>query len=320
MKTLTAAPAMTEAEAEALAGTFLGEASYDPDRLFREDVRVLREDGSPLLVFRKNALPADQCRAAFLALRTVNFDAGERGFAAGNVLSDKLDAAGVGYASKTRVRRIKKDGTLSNTDAALGGYAQPTSGIVGFFDRTSRRPYCRQTAFNANHPDRFGDALPFIRSAAAVFAREVPDRYAAQKAVCDRSSPDFLIPGTVFSTVTVNRNWQTAVHTDRGDLKEGFGVLCALQAGHYTGGHFVLPRYRVAVDMRSRDVLMVDVHEFHGNTPIVGAEGQYERISCVFYFRENVQFCGSAAEELEFAKARPLGTGLVRAKPREAPG
>jgi hypothetical protein len=35
--------------------------------------------------------------------------------------------------------------------------------------------------------------------------------------------------------------------------------------------------------MRDRDVLLADVHEWHGNTPLLGVPGGYQRISTVFY-------------------------------------
>lgn len=294
-----AGPRMSEAEADTLAGTLLDESSYD--RLIHEDCDVLKPDGTPLLVFRRNVLPADPCREAWSHLRKTNlYFPGEnnRGLATGR--SD---------SGRSRALRVRKDGTASKTDVSAVAATEVKSGIIGYFDRYERIPYCRQTAFNLNHPDRFRAVLPFIRSVDAVFARAVPDRHAAQFAVVRRTAPDFVISGTAFTTITVNRNWQTAVHQDKGDYRPGFGVMTVLQAGHYDGGFLVFPRYRVAVDMRSRDLLMADVHEWHGNTPIVGVEGKYERISCVFYYRESMHRCGSAAEEQERAKRKKPGQG-----------
>ena len=92
---------------------------------------------------------------------------------------------------------------------------------------------------------------------------------------------EWIIPGTVFSTITVNRN---LFHRPQrpSDLREGFGVLSVIHAGQYSGGYLVFPKYEVAVDLCSRDVLLADVHEFHGNTLIVGTPGDYERIYGVF--------------------------------------
>jgi hypothetical protein len=61
--------------------------------------------------------------------------------------------------------------------------------------------------------------------------------------------------------------------------------------------------------MRERDLLLFDVHEVHGNTPLVGEgpecepeNGGHERISVIYYFREKMTDCLSPAEELERAK------------------
>ena len=312
----TVRPAMTEEQAEALMGSLLGPESYD--RVVNADCDLRKPDGSPLLVLRRNAVPLGECRSAYRAFRRVNFDGGNRGYASGTGLSDKVRPGEVGLASKTRLRRLKKDGTVSNTSNAVAGRMQQTSGIIGYFDRNARYPYCRLTAFNLDRPEAFAEALPFIRSVDGVFARELPGRYAAQKAVAERTSPDFVIHGTAFTTVTVNRNWRTAAHKDAGDPKEGFGVLSVLRAGVFTGGLYVLPRWRLAVELNTRDVLLTDVHEVHGNTEIAGEPGAYERVSAVLYYRENMKHCGTAEQELEFAKNRKPGDPVRRARPNGA--
>jgi hypothetical protein len=307
---LREADCLPDEEADALAGRFLDEKHYIL-LAGAEDLRVLKPDGSPLLVFRRQCLPAAACRAAFPALRGAAGLSFNRGYAAGDVLSEE-DARSAGNGRQSflkgkvagkRVRPLKKDGTLSNTD-----YAKPVeSGIVGYFDRNPRFPYCRTTAYNLDHPDRFAAALPFFAAVNEVFRREMPDRWAAQMEKVRATARDFVISGTAFTTVTVNKNWRTAVHKDAGDLREGFGVMSALRAGHYSGCYLVFPKYRVAADMRTRDVLLADVHEWHGNTPLVGVEGAYERLSTVLYYREKMVHCGSAAEELERAANRRPG-------------
>lgn len=81
VRQITAAPALTEEEAAALAGTYLDEGSYDV--LFEEDVDVYRPDGTPLIHFRKMYLDADVCRRAYPALREAATGTDNRGMAAG---------------------------------------------------------------------------------------------------------------------------------------------------------------------------------------------------------------------------------------------
>ena len=143
--------------------------------------------------------------------------------------------------------------------------------------------------------------MPLIRAVDARFRETLPERYAAQQAVVEATSPDFYISGTVFTTLTVNMNFRTAVHQDVGDYKPGFGVMTAIRRGVYEGCYLCFPKYRVAVDMQTGGLCLADVHEWHGNTPLV-PKGKYARLSLVFYYRELMQRCGSSAEELERVK------------------
>jgi hypothetical protein len=298
---------MPDEQAATLAGTLLGDDAYD--FLAEEDCDIYKPNGEPLIKFRKKAIPLNFAKDAYVALRDAAAPTSNRGIAAGKIDEDDLAkeqrhmARAAGKVTGTRYKALKRDGTLSNTNHAK----EVQSGIVGYFERNPRFPYCRTTAYSLEHPERFVAALPYIRAISDVFKRESPERYAAQRAMIEKTHPDFYIHGTVFTTVTVNKNWQTAVHKDVGDLKEGFGVMSVLQAGHYTGGNLVFPAFRVAVNLRSCDVLLADVHEWHGNTPLVGEPGKYERVSCVLYYRANMFKCSSSEEELERAKNRKPG-------------
>lgn len=313
MKTLRLTTELPDAQADALAGSLLDESSFDT--LVREDEMVFKPNGELLLMYRKDVLPGNLCTNAYKVLRHAAHLSRNRGMASGEVKRAELEAASDGrppdprdkVSSKVRYRPVRQaDGRLSNTNHAV----PVNSGIVGYFDRAARFPYCRQTAFTMDEADKFLKALPFIQAVSGEFETNVPDRFKAQMAFIGRTNADFVIPGTAFTTVTVNKNWQTAVHKDAGDLKQGSGVMAVLQAGTYEGAYLCFPKYRVAVDMRLGGVCFADVHEWHGNTPIVGKPGRFERISCVFYYRERMHECGSSLQEAERAKRRRRGAPL----------
>ena len=69
---------------------------------------------------------------------------------------------------------------------------------------------------------------------------------------------------------------------------EGSVLISAFSTGSYTGGYLVFPQYQVAVDMRTTDVLLCDVHEWHANAPIVG-EPDWQRIATVLYYRTKIR-------------------------------
>jgi hypothetical protein len=78
-----------------------------------------------------------------------------------------------------------------------------------------------------------------------------------------------------------------------------------LRRGTYTGGVLVFPRLRVAVDLQDRDLILMDAHEWHGNTAIAGLPDA-ERISVVSYYRSAMATCGTPDQEHEKALANVL--------------
>ena len=83
-------------------------------------------------------------------------------------------------------------------------------------------------------------------------------------------------------------NFQTSIHKDKGDDKEGFGNLTVIEEGPYTGAETCFPQYGIGVDVRTGDILFMDVHEWHANLPMVKKDKDTIRLSIVCYLRYNV--------------------------------
>ena len=288
---------MDDSLCEMFRGQFVEANSFDT--LISDDADVLKPDGSVLLKYRLGVVPlntVDEVRPFFRKAATPT---NNRGIAAGIIRNNESMTRTVAKQSLTRYTPKTKAGYISNTNYGK----EVNSGVIGYMDGVNPRfPYCRLTAFNLNHPTMFRSVLPFIHAVDGHFKATMPERYSAQQSVVEQTHADFHISGTSFTTVTVNKNFRTAVHKDEGDLRAGFGVMSVLRRGTYEGCFLCFPKYRVAVDMKSGAVLLADVHEWHGNTPLVGTDGNYERISLVFYYREKMRECGSATEELERIK------------------
>ena len=190
-------------------------------------------------------------------------------------------------------------------------YGNPVdSGIAGWFDRYPRIPYGRATTYTRDNFEKFKLAYPFLQSLARGFKQFLPQRFANQKAATDKIDQKFVIEGTPFTTVTVNKTFRTAAHRDAGDFTEGMSNLLTLSNdGRYSGGYLIFPEIRTAVNVRPGDLLLVNNHEvIHGNTPIVCEEGS-ERISLVVYLRENMMQLGSWEYEnarYEYVESRRL--------------
>lgn len=187
--------------------------------------------------------------------------------------------------------------------------ATVNSGIAGWFDRYPRIPYGRATSYTQNNPDKFKMAFPFLQSLARGFEELLPIRYNNQLEAARKIDPRLCVPGTPFTTITVNKTFRTACHRDAGDLSSGLSNLLVLSNnGNYSGGYLVFPEVRIAVNVRPGDLLLVNNHEIiHGNTPIVLNDEEAERISLVCYFREKMLELGSYEYEnlrYEFVESR----------------
>ena len=208
------------------------------------------------------------------------------------------DAAG----RRDEAQRVLYD-LISDTTYANG----VRSGVGGFFDRYPRIPFCRETGWSANNKDKYEKSVELFNAANEVFKREVPDRWAGQAAAMEQLGEDWRIGETVYTTLTINRDFRTAAHRDVGDLCEsyetannprGFSNLLVLDNGkHYNGFYLCFPEFRVAADIRAGDMIMMNAHRIHSNSPAFDFEEGFERMSVVMYFRESMLNCGSRKYE-----------------------
>jgi hypothetical protein len=265
----------TDAEVEVMRGQFANPAHYN--YLIEEDAIVVGPDG---VIARL----VTNCLEPKLVANTREHFAKVKGD-----LSGRGSIVGKG----AMMARQRKDGTLSHTTGVPLSIvkkmrAQNTySDFLGWMDASKhgdRFPQCRQTAWSRNSPEIHGAAEPFIRAVDTVYAQELPDHYSRQMEFMKPVSAEFKFVGTTFSTCTVNRNLRTAYHTDHADFAGGMGNLVVL-AGE--DGALVMPKFRIAFLPRPTDVLLMNVHEMHGNLPFTG-----ERLTAVLYARERIDECG----------------------------
>lgn len=281
---ITAKKQLTDEQAENLIGKFLNESHYDT--LVTSDCDVYGTDGKLLLKFRKNIIPLEVIKNGYESFKN----------------SIEL-TEGRGMASGSSHKRIRQDGSVSNI--TVGN--KVNSGNVGFMDSGAMVRYCRKTAFAKRYFNEFKQGIPFVEFVDGLYNDLCPNHYRLQKAIAIGTDINYLIGESCFTTVTVNRNFITAAHKDSGDFTDGFGNLCVYREGYYEGGYFCLPQYRIAVDMHNTDMLFVDVHKVHGNTPFKNESEDYLRIAFVMYYREYMYKCSSPTEELHKTKMEQTG-------------
>jgi hypothetical protein len=275
METYKLKKQLTDEQTEKLKGKYLNENNYD--LLITEDADGYDVNGNLLFRFRKNAMPLETLMLGV------------------NSFKDSIEVTeSRGYASGSSHKRIRKDGSVSNI--TVGNKVE--SGSVGYMDSSAMVKYCRKTAFAKNYFDKFKQGIPFVQFVDNKYKELCPAHYAKQKAIADGTNKNYIINNTSFTTVTVNKNFRTAVHQDAGDYPDGFGNLIAYREGDWTGGYFCLPQYKVAIDLQNTDMLFVDVHQWHGNTDFINTDENFLRISFVLYYREYMYKCKQPAEEL----------------------
>jgi hypothetical protein len=273
---LTDADLMPASAAEALVGTFLHHQHFD--RMVTATTKVLRPDGTTLLVYVADVLPRPRCLEAYDVLARVRATTTARATAAGLPMT----------------ARRRRDGSLSRTKQ----HAPVRSAVLGVLDRQQRAPVCRLTAWTRENLEEFDRLLPFVTAMDHVYREHAPERWAAQHAFVSGLADAFRLPGSAFTTLTANHTWRTAAHRDAGDLPEGFGVMAVLAGGaDYEGFELVFPRCRTAVDVRTGGVLLADVHELHGNAPVRQAAGRFVRLSLVAYARAGLARCAASVSE-----------------------
>lgn len=276
MKKITLKRVYTDAQAEKkFHKKFLTDADYN--RVITEDCDAYNSNGQLLFKFRKGVIPFDVLKLGYESFK------------------DSIEhTEGRGAASGSSHKRILKDGTVSKI--TVGNYVE--SGNVGYMDAAAMVPYCRKTAFAKQYFDKFEEGIPFVKKIDQLYEELCPTHYRRQIEVARATNRNYVIGGTSFTTITVNKNFTTAVHKDSGDFQQGFGNLCVYREGRFEGSYFCLPEYAVAVDMQNTDMLFVDVHRWHGNSPFRNQSHDYLRISFVMYYRENMIACKSPSDEL----------------------
>jgi hypothetical protein len=255
----------------------------DFNLLITGEVFVRKPDGKPLCVYLPGALTdlmTDEVYKILHSLRVSRTD--NRGLASGTPRATR--------------------GTQNRARAML-----VPSAIIGAVDPGGVYKYCRQTAWTGKNMPQWQALQPLFQGVARHLQEQVPGRYEAQMDEVRATEPEWIIPGTPFSTITVNNTYPTGVHTDKGDLDKGFSTIACLRYGEYTGGTLVFPEYRVGVNMKHGDLILMDAHEWHGNTAIVCPCGNKlkrncetcpaERISVVSYLRTKITQCGTMEQE-----------------------
>ena len=191
----------------------------------------------------------------------------------------------------------KKDGTWN--DIAAGN---PIHSIMAGYKRGRFTGKIGLSGWAKSNPDAWG-ALKLIGDGCArAFQTGQSEAWQRQKIFCEKSIEEENREG-IYTTFSPNKYNSTitkkmSAHIDSGDLG-GKTTMAVFRVGDYDGAYFVLPRYRLAIDIDDNSVLITNSGDLHGVTEI-GGEGT--RLSCVSYCDKKVATKGQLGKSI-----KPIG-------------
>lgn len=174
-----------------------------------------------------------------------------------------------------------------------------SSGVLGYYDKLTPQMKTklgginqagRQTAFVKHCPDKWSNLLPIFQQISRLYKKTCPKHYNVQKQFISTIHDALHIDDTVFTTITMNKNFRTSSHTDKGDFEKGMSCL-AIIGKDYQGGYLGFPRLGIVVYTKPGDVIFMNAHEPHCNTEFdidIKEKGKGIRYSIVCYLRTNL--------------------------------
>jgi len=306
---------MTNDDIKAREGTYFDGKGYE---IFDRDVDVYikGEDGKEKLIakLRKRVIDPTLIKTGWEGFWITAGPSRNRGAAAGPIATES------NYWKKKKpvnIRGWSANYQIPGKDISLMRVNNNVfSSVLGYFNATPfMKLPCRLTSYTERYWKYYKHGLPFIKAIDSCFSKLVKDKYDLQLAAA-KQKPLLRIDDTAFSSITINRNFRTALHVDDGDFKDGYGNLSVLERGAYHGGYTLLPQFHIGFNVRTGDFLAMDVHQWHCNTELyetkgdkeenknlprihkdnletgtLGAEKIFSRVSFVCYLREKLREC-----------------------------
>lgn len=212
-----------------------------------------------------------------------------RGYAAGEVSPNKMQKyfpkRKYKKVSKLKICHIKDNGQVSNYRQSM----PVECGLIGYFNKKSELgDWVAKTGYSDKHSDRVDACAGFIRSVGSMFS----------KFSSDMNDTAFTLYGTPFSTITVNKNFQTAIHKDQGNHGT-YSAMVVVKEGFVEGGYLLFPEYKVGIKMDDLDMVIMNSTALHCNSPISGEGSRY---SFIFYYRQIIHDIVSKIKKIETSK------------------
>ncbi len=274
---------------------------YTCDNIIREDCDLYNIDNGELIFsFKKNVVPKELYNLDEKIITYASSYSNNRGDAAG-ITNIKDLQKGMEHWKNHPVEVIDKHGNpLPEDHQQTTSFIKMKNGVInkrkrsnqamsnsiGGYDKSNVYP-CRLTNWTKKNIEQYKSLFPLSKCISDLYFSYVPDKWLYQNEKYSKSPKEFVIPETNFSTLTINRDWRTAAHKDRGDCKEGLTAFTVKELDNFEGGELCFPNYDIGIDIREGDLLLFDPHVTHCNNKLT----KNGRVSFVFYLREKLDKC-----------------------------
>ena len=272
-----------------------------PNKIIKTDIDVYdKSSGELILSFKKNVIPKELYHIDKKLVKYASVLSSNRGFAAGLVNSSGLIKGKESWSAKPEFP-CDKDGNILPEDhdkhTSYFKYEDGriskrmrsnsvSSNSIGGFTRNAGLP-CRLTYFTKNNLSAYETIFPLSSFISDLYFSYCPDKWLYQYDKYLSSPKEFIIPDSNFSTLTINMDFRTATHKDKGDCKTGLTCFTIKNCGSWSGGELLFPDYDIGIDVEEGDLLLFNPHESHCNNPIIGSG----RMSFVLYLRDKMDRC-----------------------------
>jgi len=199
-----------------------------------------------------------------------------RGASAGKIDRKKLrETVGDLYRTMNyRTYYYKKDGEKSKTH--ICNLAK--SNVIGYIDTPVRAGNnlsgTHLSKYCIDYPQRYKETIPLVEQMSDLFKEFDKDRW---NLLDEKIEDDYRIGNSCFSTVTINSSWQSATHYDANNGDNLFACMVVVEdytnKNEYKGGHFLLPEFKIAFNVRHGDIILCNTQSYlHCNSPLIATE------------------------------------------------
>jgi len=182
---------------------------------------------------------------------------------------------------------------------------QVRSGVAGYFDKVAGLP-CRKVGWSNRNPLKHEALIELATEIQTNHEKYCNQSYLYHRKKAEECQQNLLFKDTIYSTMTLNYDFRTATHIDKGDLKNGLSTLTIFEdiPNNYEGFYLGLPEYKIAFNVRDGDTLIFNAHEYHANTEFNVLSDKLKmddlsgnhfagRMSVVCYLRDKLNLCES---------------------------